>query len=171
MSVTTTNTTYTVKHKPRDGNKFTFTTDENTTTYTIVKRLGKSLAIVDLCRRDDNTDEHMAIKTMKLDKNGVNNPSTACGLIMDAVELIQSRELEYVVHVHGSYHWKNGDKHYLYTIMKYYEHGDLEDYLKKNTRLVSEPTIISILKQLSYALNSLHLEAIIHCDIKVTQFI
>ena len=160
--------TYTLAKKPRNGTKFIFiTVDKQTETYTIVKRIGESNAKVDLCK--NNKDEFVAIKTNKIVLHKDVKPDEVCSYILENVELIRSQSLEHFTEVQNSYYFpKSPDKQYVYTIMTYYEHGDLLNYIQNNIDyVIPEETVLKTLKQVSHALANLHFQDIVHRDIKV----
>jgi serine/threonine protein kinase len=159
--------TKTLLQKPRDGKTFTFVTADNQEVYTIVKRIGKgkSRAKVYLCLNENK--ERVAIKTIKIDKQNSDDPTNRCNLIIEGLELVHDHALEYVVKILVCYHYPKGkDKQLVCTVMNYYEHGDLHDYLKAK-QMTSEDTVTNIMKQLAFSLSTLHYMDILHRDIKV----
>jgi serine/threonine protein kinase len=158
--------TYTVKSNPRVGNNFIFTTDKYSETYEIIKLIRNSNVIVYLCVTRDK--ERVAIKTTKVAlEHGVSS-DTLCGLILQGIDLIRCSALEYFTEIRNSYYFpKSETKQRIYTVMKYYEHGNLENFIKEACVPVPENTVVRLLGQITFALANLHSQGIVHGDIKV----
>ena len=131
--------------------------------YRIVKLLGKG-AYGSVYLAKDKNNENVAIKKFYMcDSNSYNS-------FKNEIKILKKIKSKYLIKIYDYY--KEGQ--YMYMVMEYAPHGDLDNYIKKINQYpkkINNKFVDNIIFQLSRGLDDLHKNKIIHRDIKTSNIL